>query len=114
MSETNGKLDPWRLVTVVVVVVAFFVGFYLLSGMIDARFDAVEGQIRTTTESLSNDIQANRELITGNAEARPQPAAAEAPAEAAEEEAEAEGDGNAPEGGEEAAEGEAEAEEAAE
>ena len=112
MSEESGKLDPWRLVTMVVIVVAFFVGFYLLSGMIDARFDGLEGQLRSTTESLSNDIQANRALISGAEEATPTPAAAEAPAEDTEAPAE---DEAAEEGGEEAAEeGGEEAEEAAE
>ncbi len=109
MSEESGKLDPWRLVTMVVIVVAFFVGFYLLSGMIDARFDGLEGQLRTTTESLSNDIQANRALISGAAEEAPTPAAAEAPDEDTEapdegEAAEEDGEEEAEEGGDEEAE----------
>lgn len=98
MAGDNGsKFDPWRIATMVVVVVAFFVGFYLLSGMIDARFDSLEGQLRSTTESLGNDIQANRQMISGQAgAAAPQAVAAEAPA--------AEGGEEAAEGGEEAAE----------
>jgi hypothetical protein len=102
MAGDNGssKFDPWRIATMVVIVVAFFVGFYLLSGMIDARFDALDAQLRSTSESLATEIQTNRSLISAQAEATPQPVAAEAPAAPAAEPAAAPA-----EGGEQPAEG---------
>ena len=107
MANDEKGMDPWRIGILVLIIGAFALAFWFMSQIVDARFNSLEGQLRSTSDSLSQQISVNRSLIieTSHCSAAEQPA----PAAAAEE---ASAEGEATEG--EAAEGEAEGEEAEE
>jgi hypothetical protein len=57
MNEAKKSFDPWRLILIVVCVVGFSGGIYLLNTTINTRFDAVDAAVTgaTNTTSMSLD-----------------------------------------------------------
>ena len=84
----------------VVIVVALFVGFFLLAKMIEAGFESLESQLSSATESISNTCRSRGPALA--------PAPAEPPAPEDEPEEAGEGDEAALEGDEGDEEGTAE------
>ena len=100
-EQQKNKVEPWQLVTILIVLVALFGGMYLMNETINARLEVVQSNVTAKTEVLINKLdalKADLNRVTAKADEEndqlavaqpaPTPAAQPAPEEAAAEEEE--------------------------
>jgi len=95
MSDDKRKMEPWQLIMILLLVVAFFGGIYFVNEAVSARLDGLDTALesRTNTLMLAIDRVDNKVESVKNAVQAQAQAPAPAPAPAAEEEGDAEGGG---------------------
>ena len=94
MAEGGKKMEPWQLILILILVLAFFGGLYLVNQTISSQLDTIENAIDVKTQTLKSSIDnINQRLDNMRAMHAASKAAAPAPAaEPAEAEAAAEGE----------------------
>jgi hypothetical protein len=87
MAEGSKKMEPWQLILILILVLAFFGGLYLMNQAITSQLESIEGAIDAKTETIKSGIDSvNRRL--DNLRAMQSQSRGAAPAPAAEPSAE--------------------------
>lgn len=91
MAESSKKMEPWQLILILILVLAFFGGLYIVNQTIASQVEALENVVESKTESIKSSIDnVNRRLDLMKSDCSR--AAAGAPAAAAPATAEGEGE----------------------
>ena len=89
MNDAKKSVEPWQLIMILLLVIAFFGGLYVVSQTITSRLEAVEASVDGKTDMLKNSIDAlnsklDRMRAMHQAKLAAPPAPAAAPAAPAE------------------------------
>lgn len=107
MADNSKKMEPWQLILILILVLAFFGGLYIVSQTITSQVEALETAVDAKTESIKSGLDnINRRLDLMRSAQLQAAASAPAPEEPAAPEGEGEGEAAAepaeakvPEGG---------------
>lgn len=56
MAESSKKMEPWQLILILILVVAFFGGLYLMNQAISSQLDSIETAIDIKTQSVKSSV----------------------------------------------------------
>lgn len=82
MNESKKSIEPWQLIMILLLVIAFFGGLYVVTQTITSQLESIAGSVDAKTDTLKMSIDALGAKVDRLREARHAAATAPAPAPA--------------------------------